>query len=397
MTVQETAAKLLEEYTRIAPMPSEQRRRSSTASSNGSNHANNASTSKSKRKSTSLPQETVEYLKNWMMSPEHIAHPYPTEQEKAFIMKETGIELKQLTNWFVNNRKRYWKPRVEARLQQQQQATTGSSSSSKVQSPAARVDDEDKNPFLVTPTRRSELIHVVSTPNVTATLQKVQDLVVVDQHAQEEEETGACPVVTESSGSSSESESVGLNYDALDDGSSAQSKEEEHATTTTRTVSAMPLLEAATTIPFPHDESATTDDAPPQDVETFSRTVRHSSCCVLLYGLFFLQIVRRLTTVFSFGCFSEHGTSRQWNGIGFPGGTRSESQEVHEQEAPCSDHHTKKDHYHRPTRRGRRRGPIDGCHFGASPQVSTDQSSCLEGGLRNGSQWLLLPYLAHPR
>jgi hypothetical protein len=68
------------------------------------------------KKSPSLPQETVEYLKAWMMSPEHIAHPYPTEQEKAEIMAETGIELKQLTNWFVNNRKRFWKPRVEAKL-----------------------------------------------------------------------------------------------------------------------------------------------------------------------------------------------------------------------------------------------------------------------------------------
>jgi hypothetical protein len=71
------------------------------------------------RKSSSLPTESVEYLKAWMMSPEHIAHPYPTEQEKAQIMADTGIELKQLTNWFVNNRKRYWKPRVEARIHQQ--------------------------------------------------------------------------------------------------------------------------------------------------------------------------------------------------------------------------------------------------------------------------------------
>ena len=77
---------------------------------------------KSKKKSTSLPPETVDYLKKWMMSPEHIAHPYPTEQEKAQIMQDTGIELKQLTNWFVNNRKRYWKPRVEARLQEQTKA-----------------------------------------------------------------------------------------------------------------------------------------------------------------------------------------------------------------------------------------------------------------------------------
>lgn len=66
------------------------------------------------RKSASLPAETVDYLKSWMMSPDHVAHPYPTEQEKAAIMADTGIELKQLTNWFVNNRKRYWKPRVGA-------------------------------------------------------------------------------------------------------------------------------------------------------------------------------------------------------------------------------------------------------------------------------------------
>ena len=68
-----------------------------------------------------LPQETVDYLKAWMMSPEHISHPYPNEQEKAEIMAETGIELKQLTNWFVNNRKRYWTPR------EQQPTTNGAS------------------------------------------------------------------------------------------------------------------------------------------------------------------------------------------------------------------------------------------------------------------------------
>jgi hypothetical protein len=76
---------------------------------------------KMKKKSSTLPPETVQYLKDWMMSPEHIAHPYPTETEKREIMEATGIELKQLTNWFVNNRKRYWKPRVEARLKEQHQ------------------------------------------------------------------------------------------------------------------------------------------------------------------------------------------------------------------------------------------------------------------------------------
>jgi len=75
-------------------------------------------TASTKRKPTSLPNETVEYLKAWIMSPEHIAHPYPTEAEKAKIMEDTGIEMKQLTNWFVNNRKRFWKPRVEARMRE---------------------------------------------------------------------------------------------------------------------------------------------------------------------------------------------------------------------------------------------------------------------------------------
>lgn len=65
------------------------------------------------KKKTALSSFAVEYLKAWMMSPDHIEHPYPSEDEKVMIMKDTEIELKQLTNWFVNNRKRYWKPKVE--------------------------------------------------------------------------------------------------------------------------------------------------------------------------------------------------------------------------------------------------------------------------------------------
>mmetsp|Transcript_1488 Transcript_1488/g.3175 ORF Transcript_1488/g.3175 Transcript_1488/m.3175 type:complete len:255 (-) Transcript_1488:428-1192(-) len=87
------------------------------------------------RKSTSLPTETVDYLKAWMMSPEHIEHPYPTEKEKAQIMADTGIGLKPLTNWFVNNRKRYWKPRVEARLQKQNAEMKGRGTSTRLTIP----------------------------------------------------------------------------------------------------------------------------------------------------------------------------------------------------------------------------------------------------------------------
>lgn len=61
----------------------------------------------------SLSPETIEYLRAWMMSPEHINHPYPTDEEKAKIMEDTGITSKQLTCWFSNNRKRFWKPKME--------------------------------------------------------------------------------------------------------------------------------------------------------------------------------------------------------------------------------------------------------------------------------------------
>ena len=53
------------------------------------------------------------------MSPDHINHPYPSEAEKVKIMEDTGIDMKQLTNWFVNNRKRYWKPRFEAKMREE--------------------------------------------------------------------------------------------------------------------------------------------------------------------------------------------------------------------------------------------------------------------------------------
>lgn len=85
---------------------------------NGNNNNGSRDPNKSRggcpgKKKTALSNYAVEYLKAWMMSPDHIEHPYPTEDEKVRIMKETNIELKQLTNWFVNNRKRYWKPKVE--------------------------------------------------------------------------------------------------------------------------------------------------------------------------------------------------------------------------------------------------------------------------------------------
>ncbi|GLD93212.1 hypothetical protein PINS_up001804 [Pythium insidiosum] len=64
----------------------------------------------SKKSRRELPPHTVAILKGWMLSPEHVKHPYPTDEDKQMLLKKTGINMKQLTNWFTNARKRIWKP-----------------------------------------------------------------------------------------------------------------------------------------------------------------------------------------------------------------------------------------------------------------------------------------------
>jgi len=75
------------------------------------------------RPNSPLPCDVVDYLREWLMSPEHIYHPYPSESEKARIIADTGIDRKRLNNWFVNNRIRFWKPRFEAMQKKKRKLT----------------------------------------------------------------------------------------------------------------------------------------------------------------------------------------------------------------------------------------------------------------------------------
>ncbi|MCO5567085.1 hypothetical protein L7F22_020770 [Adiantum nelumboides] len=59
-----------------------------------------------KRRAGKLPSETTSVLKKWWNA--HSKWPYPTEDEKARLVQETGLELKQINNWFINQRKRNW-------------------------------------------------------------------------------------------------------------------------------------------------------------------------------------------------------------------------------------------------------------------------------------------------
>ena len=58
-----------------------------------------------------LPPSAVKVLKAWLLSEEHFHKPYPTTEEKLELVRRTGIQAKQLTNWFTNARKRIWQPR----------------------------------------------------------------------------------------------------------------------------------------------------------------------------------------------------------------------------------------------------------------------------------------------
>jgi hypothetical protein len=64
-----------------------------------------------------LPPGAVAHLKAWLLSPEHFTHPYPTPQDQVMLMQKTGIDKKQLKNWFTNARRRIWKPMLKKQLE----------------------------------------------------------------------------------------------------------------------------------------------------------------------------------------------------------------------------------------------------------------------------------------
>ncbi|WVZ60382.1 hypothetical protein U9M48_010416 [Paspalum notatum var. saurae] len=64
-----------------------------------------------KRKKGKLPKEARQKLLGWWEL--HYRWPYPSEMEKMALAESTGLEAKQINNWFINQRKRHWKPSEE--------------------------------------------------------------------------------------------------------------------------------------------------------------------------------------------------------------------------------------------------------------------------------------------
>ncbi|GBC07302.1 hypothetical protein RclHR1_07380002 [Rhizophagus clarus] len=60
---------------------------------------------KPKRRRGNLPKATTALLKEWLA--QHKKHPYPTEEEKHHLASETNLSLQQISNWFINARRRH--------------------------------------------------------------------------------------------------------------------------------------------------------------------------------------------------------------------------------------------------------------------------------------------------
>ncbi|KAK8692448.1 hypothetical protein V6N13_075907 [Hibiscus sabdariffa] len=61
-----------------------------------------------KNKRVKLPKEARQKLLSWWEL--HYKWPYPSESEKVALAESTGLDQKQINNWFINQRKRHWKP-----------------------------------------------------------------------------------------------------------------------------------------------------------------------------------------------------------------------------------------------------------------------------------------------
>ncbi|GLT83800.1 hypothetical protein SLE2022_020710 [Rubroshorea leprosula] len=64
--------------------------------------------SKGNKKKGKLPKESRQILLNWWNV--NCQWPYPTESDKAVLTVSTGLDPKQINNWFINQRKRHWNP-----------------------------------------------------------------------------------------------------------------------------------------------------------------------------------------------------------------------------------------------------------------------------------------------
>ncbi|CAM1502898.1 Fc.00g076740.m01.CDS01 [Cosmosporella sp. VM-42] len=81
---------------------------------------------KQRKRRGNLPKETTDKLRAWFVA--HLQHPYPTEDEKQELMRQTGLQMNQISNWFINARRRQL-PTMINNARAESDAMTGARSS----------------------------------------------------------------------------------------------------------------------------------------------------------------------------------------------------------------------------------------------------------------------------
>ncbi|PRT56835.1 Homeobox protein PKNOX1 [Wickerhamiella sorbophila] len=66
------------------------------------------------RRRGNLPKDVTNILRQWLNS--HLDNPYPSEEDKRQIMRETGLSIVQVSNWFINARRRSLPPEHRRRV-----------------------------------------------------------------------------------------------------------------------------------------------------------------------------------------------------------------------------------------------------------------------------------------
>ncbi|CCX35411.1 putative Homeobox transcription factor [Taphrina deformans PYCC 5710] len=90
--------------------------------------------SKPKRRRGNLPKSTTALLRTWLY--DHTNHPYPSEDEKNQLAAQTGLMINQISNWFINARRRILQPSdMQKGLMQQSHASQNGSVQSTASQP----------------------------------------------------------------------------------------------------------------------------------------------------------------------------------------------------------------------------------------------------------------------
>ncbi|WDK15392.1 homeobox domain-containing protein [Colletotrichum graminicola] len=96
--------------------------------------------SKQRKRRGNLPKETTDKLRAWFVA--HLHHPYPTEDEKQELMRQTGLQMNQISNWFINARRRQL-PTMISNARAESDAMSSRSGESKILPSTERSEYDD--------------------------------------------------------------------------------------------------------------------------------------------------------------------------------------------------------------------------------------------------------------